>query len=205
MVLSNLMLLGSLMFSNGSSNGAVNVSHPYSASFNLSESSINLISNVSYQKIVLKFNNATFNVEDCYIHLTNYPNGLFSRYNINEDQFFTFASADYENQYTPTMFYIYASNPDSPLNGTFDSVSVYMDLTSSTSSTIGSGIIDTISDGLGLMEDIASEFLTGFTTLFWKDNQLTIFGQFALIFMGISITFSIIKLCLNLIRGKTGA
>ena len=70
---------------------------------------------------------------------------------------------------------------------------------------MGTAIIEAIKSGLGLMSTIASEFLTGFTTLFWTGSALTVFGQFGLIFLGISITFSVVKLCLNLIRGKTGA
>ena len=52
-----------------------------------------------------------------------------------------------------------------------------------------------------------TNFKNGFSALIWnsEDNSLTTFGNFALIFLGVSITFAIVKLCLNLIRSKTGA
>ena len=76
---------------------------------------------------------------------------------------------------------------------------------------MGSQIIDAIKSGLGMIGDLASEFLNGFTTLFWDANAnsgagaLTTFGLYACVFLGISITFAIVKLCLNLVRSNTGA
>ena len=76
---------------------------------------------------------------------------------------------------------------------------------------MGSAIIQAIKDGLGLISDLASEFLNGFTSLFWDATAnagaggLTTFGTFALVMLGVSITFAVIKLCLNVIRGNTGA
>lgn len=76
---------------------------------------------------------------------------------------------------------------------------------------MGAAIINAIKSGLGLIEDLASEFLSGFSTLFWDAtaNQgagaLTTVGTFMLVFLGIAITMSIIKLCLNLLRANTGA
>lgn len=71
---------------------------------------------------------------------------------------------------------------------------------------MGQAIIDAISGGLGLMGDITSELLNGFTTLFWntESSSLTTLGMFALIFLGVAITFAIVRLALSLIRGKTG-
>lgn len=75
---------------------------------------------------------------------------------------------------------------------------------------MGSAIIDAIKTGLGLISDIAKELLTAFTTLFWTPGEgssagsLTVLGNFALIFLGISITFAVVKLALNLIRNNTG-
>lgn len=76
---------------------------------------------------------------------------------------------------------------------------------------MGSAIIDAIKTGLGLITDIAKELLTAFTTLFWTPasegstgGSLTVLGNFALIFLGISITFAVVKLALNLIRNNTG-
>lgn len=75
---------------------------------------------------------------------------------------------------------------------------------------MGSAILEAIRTGLGLMQDIANELLTGFSTLFWTPGSgenagsLTVLGNFALIFLGISITFAVVKLALNLIRNNTG-
>lgn len=76
---------------------------------------------------------------------------------------------------------------------------------------MGSAIIQAIKDGLGLISDLAGEFLSGFTALFWDatansgSGGLTTFGTFALVMLGISVTFAVIKLVLNVIRGSTGA
>lgn len=76
---------------------------------------------------------------------------------------------------------------------------------------MGSAIIDAIKSGLGLIGDLANEFLTGFTTLFWDAtaNQgagaLTAFGNFALIMLGVSVSFAVVKLVLNIVRSNTGA
>lgn len=75
---------------------------------------------------------------------------------------------------------------------------------------MGSAIIDAIKSGLGLMSDLANEFLTGFTTLFWDPTLnsnaggLTAFGTFALVMLGISITFAVVALVLNVLRSNTG-
>lgn len=77
---------------------------------------------------------------------------------------------------------------------------------------MGSQIIGAITSGLGLVSDIAEEFLDGFKALFWDPTAgtggtgaLTVFGTFALVMLGVSVSFAIIKLVLNLVRGNTGA
>lgn len=76
---------------------------------------------------------------------------------------------------------------------------------------MGSAIIDAIKSGLGLIADLAEEFLTGFSTLFWDATAnsgagaLTTFGTFGLVMLGVAITFAVVKLCLNVIRGNVGA
>ena len=76
---------------------------------------------------------------------------------------------------------------------------------------MGSAIIDAIKSGLGLIGDLASEFLTGFSTLFWDSTLnsgaggLTTFGTFALVMLGVAITMAVVSLVLNIIRGNTGA
>lgn len=75
---------------------------------------------------------------------------------------------------------------------------------------MGSAIIDAIKSGLGLMGDLASEFLTGFTTLFWDATAnsgagaLTVFGTYSLVMLGIAITFAVISLVFNVLRSNTG-
>ena len=76
---------------------------------------------------------------------------------------------------------------------------------------MGAAIIDAIKSGLGLIGDLASEFLNGFTTLFWDatagngTGALTTFGTYALVMLGIAVTFAVISLVLNIFRGSTGA
>ena len=76
---------------------------------------------------------------------------------------------------------------------------------------MGAAIINAIKSGLGLIEDLASEFLKGFSTLFWDATAnegagaLTTVGTFMLVFLGIAITMGVIKLCLNILRSNTGA
>ena len=75
---------------------------------------------------------------------------------------------------------------------------------------MGAQIIDAIKSGLGLIGDLASEFLTGFSTLFWDAtaNQgagaLTVFGTWALVMLGVAVTFAVISLVVNLVRSNTG-
>lgn len=70
---------------------------------------------------------------------------------------------------------------------------------------MGEQIVDGIESGLGMIGTLASEFLAGFGALFYVNNQLTPFAIFSLVFLGIAITFAIIKLCLNVVRSNTGA
>lgn len=75
---------------------------------------------------------------------------------------------------------------------------------------MGEAIISAITSGLGLIGNLASEFLEGFTTLFWvpatsgTGGNLTAFGTFALIMLGVSVSFAVVKLVFNLIRSNTG-
>lgn len=75
---------------------------------------------------------------------------------------------------------------------------------------MGTAIIDAIKSGLGLIADLATEFLTGFKTLVWDAtaNQgagaLTEVGVFAFVMLGVSVSFAVVKLVLNLLRGNTG-
>lgn len=75
---------------------------------------------------------------------------------------------------------------------------------------MGAAIIDAIKSGLGLIGDLATEFLDGFTALFWDATAnsgagaLTTFGTYAMIMLGIAVTFAVIGLVLNLFRGSTG-
>jgi len=75
---------------------------------------------------------------------------------------------------------------------------------------MGSEIITAITSGLGIIDDLAQEFLAGFETLVWvpaagsDPGHLTSVGVFAFVMLGVSVSFAVIKLCLNLLRGNTG-
>lgn len=75
---------------------------------------------------------------------------------------------------------------------------------------MGAAILDAIRSALSLVSDLASNFLTGFTTLFWDATAnsgagaLTTLGTFSLIFLGIAIVFGMIRLAMNLIGKNTG-
>jgi len=75
---------------------------------------------------------------------------------------------------------------------------------------MGTEIINAIKSGLGLIGDLASEFLTGFSTLFWDATAnsgaggLTTFSNYALIMLGVAITMAVVKLCFNVLRSNTG-
>lgn len=71
-------------------------------------------------------------------------------------------------------------------------------------------ILDAIESGLAIVQDLASTFLTAFSTLFWDAaanegaGALTTLGNFALIFLGISVVFTVLTMGYALIRGNTG-
>ena len=76
---------------------------------------------------------------------------------------------------------------------------------------MGSQIIDAIKSGLGIIQNLAEEFLTGFETLVWAPpstgdttGHLTSVGVFAFVMLGVSVSFAVIKLVLNLLRGNSG-
>lgn len=76
---------------------------------------------------------------------------------------------------------------------------------------MGTEIVNAIKSGLGMIGELCNQFLTGFSTLFWDSTAnsgagaLTPFANFALIFLGISITLGCVSLVLHTISGKTGA
>lgn len=72
---------------------------------------------------------------------------------------------------------------------------------------MGQAIVTAITSGLGLIGELAKEFLDGFTALFWDatNSALSVFGTFACVMLGVAITMSVVSLCLNIIRGNTGA
>lgn len=75
---------------------------------------------------------------------------------------------------------------------------------------MGAEIINAIKSGFTLIGDLAENFLTAFTTLFWDStaNQgagaLTTFGTWSLIMLSIAICFSVIMLAFNVLRSNTG-
>lgn len=75
---------------------------------------------------------------------------------------------------------------------------------------MGAEVINAIKSGLGLISDLAKEFLDGFSTLFWDATAnegagaLTTLGTFALVMLGVAVSFSVIRLVMSLIRSNTG-
>lgn len=65
-------------------------------------------------------------------------------------------------------------------------------------------IVDGITEPLSLTKDLASNFLDGFTKLFYDNNQLTNLAWFSLVFLGIAIVFGMVNLSLSLIGKNTG-
>lgn len=75
---------------------------------------------------------------------------------------------------------------------------------------MGAAVIEAIQSGLGLIQKLAEEFLKGFETLVWvpqaneTPGHLTAVGTFAFVMLGVSVSFAVIKLVMNLLRGNTG-
>lgn len=75
---------------------------------------------------------------------------------------------------------------------------------------MGSAVIEAIQSGLGLIQKLAEEFLAGFEKLVWVQasgetaGHLTSIGTFAFVMLGVSVSFSVIKLVMNMLRGNTG-
>lgn len=75
---------------------------------------------------------------------------------------------------------------------------------------MGAQILDAIRSALGLVTDLANNFLNGFKTLFWDATAnsgagaLTPLAYVAFTFLGISIVFGMIRLAMNLIGKNTG-
>lgn len=76
---------------------------------------------------------------------------------------------------------------------------------------MGAEVINAVKSGLGLITDLANEFLSGFETLVWVPAEgqvaghLTSLGIFMFVMLGISVSFAVVKLILNILRGNTGA
>lgn len=66
------------------------------------------------------------------------------------------------------------------------------------------GIVETIASPLSLTKDLATNFLDGFTKLFYDNNQLTNLAWFSLVFLGIAIVFGMVNLSMSLIGKNTG-
>lgn len=207
MVLSNLLLLGSLSFTSGTTSATfvqdTKVMQTTEPQY-LSTSSENLLLTRDLSKLVFKVNTEK-DLRNFHFRILGLPNDSknWFAFNFDSDNIFTYNLANTSSGSYFTSVQFAQSTEDAFENFNVSSIDVYMQ--NSTSENLGTSILDSIKSGLNLMEDLATEFLNGFSALFWKDNQLTTFGQFSLIFLGISITFAIVKLCLNLIRGKTGA
>ena len=75
---------------------------------------------------------------------------------------------------------------------------------------MATAIIEAIKSGFGLLGDLAENFLTAFSTLFWDATAnsgagaLTTFGNWSLIMLSIAIVFSVLMLAFNVLRSNTG-
>lgn len=76
---------------------------------------------------------------------------------------------------------------------------------------MGAAVIEAIQSGLGLIKTLAEEFLNGFETLVWVAptgsdtvGHLTAIGTFGFVMLGVAVSFSVIKLVMNMLRGNTG-
>lgn len=75
---------------------------------------------------------------------------------------------------------------------------------------MGAAIIEAIESGLGMVKSLAGEFLDGFSTLFWVPQEgsvaahLSDFGTFALVMVGVAVSFACITTVISLIRTNTG-
>ena len=75
---------------------------------------------------------------------------------------------------------------------------------------MGDAVIQAIKSGLGLIQDLAAEFLAGFEKLVWVEavgdtpGHLTSVGTFAFVMLGVSVSFAVIRLVMNLLRGNSG-
>ncbi len=150
------------------------------------------VTSLTEMSISIYYNNVTY-----IYHFSTFINNNYMAFTFNStDTYVTNNSIDLD--FTSTSFGVNSYT----LNNVYIAKQ-----TSSLSPINGDNIIGSITSGLGLMGDITTNFKNGFSSLIWnsEENTLTTFGNFALIFLGVSITFAIVKLCLNLIRSKTGA
>ena len=75
---------------------------------------------------------------------------------------------------------------------------------------MANAMIAAIESGFSLLGNLAQNFLTAFTTLFWDATansgagELTTFGNWSLIMLSVAIIFSVLMLAFNLIRSNTG-
>ena len=156
----------------------------------------------------LSYNNKTYLYNDNM--LANYPDVQW-RYADNDFIYFNtlgnYTFSYQTNNIIPFEHDLTLFLEDDTQYNTFKNA-IELDIQANTTQTnMGNSIISAIVSGLGLISNLASEFLTGFSTLFWNANNstLTSFGTFALVMLGVAITMAVISLVLNLIRGNTGA
>lgn len=75
---------------------------------------------------------------------------------------------------------------------------------------MANAIIQAIESGFSVLESLATNFLTAFTTLFWDATAnngagaLTTFGNYSLIMLSISICFAVLMLAFSVLRSNTG-
>lgn len=161
------------------------------------ENQVTSLSYVVYNGNTYTYDEYQIEVDDTYV---SYQNG---------NDYIYFSSSDYwtnnindeqiQFEYNLTWYYseLYEDFVDA----------IELDIQANTPESMGEQIIDTITSGLGLIGDLAQEFLTGFSKILWdaEHTKLTDFALFSLIMLGVTVSFAVIKLVLNIVRSNTGA
>lgn len=74
---------------------------------------------------------------------------------------------------------------------------------------MGAAIIEGIQSGLAIITDLAKAMVDALSSLFWDPTLntnaggLTVFGTFAVVFLGIAIAVSIVTAVVSLVKANT--
>lgn len=160
---------------------------------------------------VFSYNSYEFNGDECIVNDylwympvdTEYDAQLVFYLDINKDTYGKFALLNMDDE-NISFEYNLVFNTQNTYYGNVKNA-IELDIQANQPVSIGESIIGSIASGLGIIPNIAGEFLAGFSKLLWNNNQLTDFAIYSLVFLGIAITFAIVKLVLMIVRNNTGA